>query len=84
MAGPVTLVTGASGGIGGALAAMLAQQGHRLVLSGLDQSGLDALARTLPRRAPASRRWPAMSASAISPRPASISRSSASAGSIIS
>ncbi|WP_439493616.1 SDR family NAD(P)-dependent oxidoreductase [Bosea sp. (in: a-proteobacteria)] len=47
MAGPVTLVTGASGGIGGALAAMLAQQGHRLVLSGLDQSGLDALANDL-------------------------------------
>ncbi|CAN5275999.1 3-oxoacyl-ACP reductase FabG [soil metagenome] len=47
MAGPVTLVTGASGGIGGALAAMLAQQGHRLVLSGLDQSGLDALAADL-------------------------------------
>ena len=47
MAGPVTLVTGASGGIGGALAAMLAQQGHRLVLSGLDQSGLDTLATDL-------------------------------------
>ncbi|AMJ62936.1 SDR family NAD(P)-dependent oxidoreductase [Bosea sp. PAMC 26642] len=47
MAEPITLVTGASGGIGGALAVMLAAQGHRLVLSGLDQSGLDALATDL-------------------------------------
>lgn len=44
MAGPVTLVTGASGGIGGVLAVMLARQGHRLALSGLDQEGLDAVA----------------------------------------
>ncbi len=41
---PVTLLTGASGGIVGALAILLAQAGHRLVLSGLDQPGLDAIA----------------------------------------
>lgn len=41
---PVTLLTGASGGIVGALAIMLARAGHRLVLSGLDQPGLDAVA----------------------------------------
>lgn len=41
---PVTLVTGASGGIGSVLAATLAATGHRLLLCGLDQAGLDALA----------------------------------------
>jgi len=41
---PVTLLTGASGGIVGALAILLARAGHRLVLSGLDQPGLDAIA----------------------------------------
>ncbi|MGO4172929.1 SDR family NAD(P)-dependent oxidoreductase [Bosea sp. TAF32] len=41
---PVTLLTGASGGIVGALAVTLARAGHRLVLSGLDQPGLDAVA----------------------------------------
>jgi len=41
---PVTLVTGASGGICGTLAVMLARRGHRLVLSGLDASGLEAVA----------------------------------------
>lgn len=41
---PVTLITGASGGICGALAVMLAGAGHRLVLSALDMAGLDAVA----------------------------------------
>ncbi|MCO5090128.1 SDR family NAD(P)-dependent oxidoreductase [Bosea sp. (in: a-proteobacteria)] len=41
---PVTLLTGASGGIVGALAVILARAGHRLVLSGLDQPGLEAVA----------------------------------------
>ena len=47
---PVTLVTGASGGICGALAVMLAGQGHRLVLSGLDQAGLDVVAEAVSAR----------------------------------
>ena len=41
---PVTLITGASGGICSALALMLAARGHRLVLSALDQPGLDRVA----------------------------------------
>lgn len=43
-AGPVTLVTGASGGICGALARLLAGRGHRLVLTALDAPGLAAVA----------------------------------------
>ncbi len=42
--GPVTLITGASGGICGALALMLAAAGHRLVLSGLEEEAIAALA----------------------------------------
>jgi len=44
MAGPVTLVTGASGGIGSALCRVLAGAGHRLVLTALDAEGLAAIA----------------------------------------
>ena len=44
MAGPVTLVTGASGGIGSALCRALAGAGHRLVLTALDAEGLAAIA----------------------------------------
>lgn len=44
MAGPVTLVTGASGGIGSALCRALVTAGHRLVLTALDAEGLAVLA----------------------------------------
>ncbi|POR48661.1 SDR family NAD(P)-dependent oxidoreductase [Bosea psychrotolerans] len=49
MSAPVTLVTGASGGIGGALAAMLSAAGHRLVLSGLDAAPLEEMAEAIAR-----------------------------------
>ncbi len=46
---PVTLITGASGGICGALAHRLAADGHRLVLTALEGDALDALSRELER-----------------------------------
>jgi NAD(P)-dependent dehydrogenase (short-subunit alcohol dehydrogenase family) len=42
------LITGASGAIGGALAGMLAAQGHTLALAGRDAAKLQALAQSLP------------------------------------
>jgi len=45
--GKVALITGASGGIGTAIARALHDQGARLVLTGTRQSALDALARDL-------------------------------------
>jgi len=47
-AGPVTLITGASGGIGSRLARTLAAAGHRLVLTGLEPAPLATLALELP------------------------------------
>jgi 3-oxoacyl-[acyl-carrier protein] reductase len=49
MAGPVTLVTGASGGIGSRLALTLAEAGHRLVLTGLEAEPLASLAADIRR-----------------------------------
>ena len=49
--GAVALVTGATGGLGGAIAAALAQRGAKLVLSGRREAELDALATTLGARA---------------------------------
>jgi 3-oxoacyl-[acyl-carrier protein] reductase len=40
--GPVTIITGACGGIGSAIVERLAASGHRLVLNGLDPAKLDA------------------------------------------
>ena len=45
---PVTLVTGASGGICGALARMLGDAGHRLILTAHEAAPLEALARRWP------------------------------------
>jgi 3-oxoacyl-[acyl-carrier protein] reductase len=51
ISGKTALITGASGGIGGAIARALHGQGAHVVLSGTRQSALDALARELGGRA---------------------------------
>jgi 3-oxoacyl-[acyl-carrier protein] reductase len=48
LAGKFALVTGASGGIGGAIAAALAAQGARVALSGTRIEALEAAAKDLP------------------------------------
>jgi 3-oxoacyl-[acyl-carrier protein] reductase len=48
LSGKVALVTGATGGIGGAVARALHAAGARVVLSGTRQEALDALAAQLP------------------------------------
>lgn len=50
MSAPVTLITGASGGICGALASMLAAAGHRLALTALEAGPLEVLASELSTR----------------------------------
>jgi 3-oxoacyl-[acyl-carrier protein] reductase len=47
MPAPVTLITGASGGIGSRLARLLARAGHRLVLTGLEAEPLGSLSADL-------------------------------------
>ena len=51
ISGKTALITGASGGIGGAIARALHDQGAHVVLSGTRQGALDALARELGGRA---------------------------------
>jgi len=48
MTRPVAIVTGASGGIGSATAAVLARDGFRLVLNGLEADALERAASRLP------------------------------------
>jgi 3-oxoacyl-[acyl-carrier protein] reductase len=48
LSGRKALVTGATGGIGGAIARSLAARGAQVALSGTRQGALDALAETLP------------------------------------
>ena len=45
--GRVAVITGAAGGIGGALARALAARGARLALADLDEAGMDLLAKDL-------------------------------------
>ena len=51
LSGRTALVTGASGGIGGAIARQLHAQGARVVLTGRRRAALDELARALGERA---------------------------------
>ena len=48
LSGKTALITGASGGIGSAIAAALAAQGARVALSGTREEALQAVAATLP------------------------------------
>src|SRR4030095_12446230 len=50
LTGKTALVTGATGGIGGAIARALHQQGATVALSGTRQDALDTLAGTLKER----------------------------------
>ena len=55
---PLALVTGASSGIGRALAELLARDGHDLIVVARRRERLEALAERLAgRRAPRSRSW---------------------------
>lgn len=47
MENPVAIITGASGGIGGATARVLAREGYRLALNGLEEGSLSDLSREL-------------------------------------
>jgi NAD(P)-dependent dehydrogenase (short-subunit alcohol dehydrogenase family) len=49
---PVTLITGAGGGMGRSIAILLADRGHRLALLGRTHGKLDAVARELRARHP--------------------------------
>ena len=51
LSGKTALVTGASGGIGGAIAAALHAQGARVVLSGTRMAALESLQSALGERA---------------------------------
>ncbi len=57
--GAVTLITGASGGICGTLALMLAAGGHRLVLSGLEEDVIAPRSSGASMRRAARRSWEA-------------------------
>ncbi|MBI4183254.1 MAG: 3-oxoacyl-[acyl-carrier-protein] reductase [Proteobacteria bacterium] len=68
LAGRTALVTGASGGIGGAIARALYRQGARVALSGTRREALEALARDLGEGAfvaPADLREPAAAAALV-------------------
>jgi 3-oxoacyl-[acyl-carrier protein] reductase len=52
LSGKTALVTGASGGLGGAIARALHAQGARVILSGTRQAALEVLAEELGERAP--------------------------------
>ena len=58
LAGGVVVVTGASGGIGGAIARHLAALGATAGLVGRDEAKLDTLAEQVRQHAPASRAYP--------------------------
>jgi short chain dehydrogenase len=82
---PSAMITGATGGIGRAIAGRLAQAGYRLTLSGRDEAALAKLAGDLAGRGAESQVTPAdmsseddirAESSAASPRPRSRSATS--------
>ena len=68
LGGMTALVTGASGGIGSAIAAALTRQGARVAVSGTREDALRSVAERLAARRDPRLRWRSLAVDALVPR----------------